>query len=375
MKNITIITSGHPPFDERIYWKFARSFRENGWNTVILCSTMEINQESEGVLLHGFNGENLSKREKINKFISSLEEFKPDVIICCEPLTIIAAARYRKVNKTTKVIADITEWYPENVASKYPYPQRLLKFIFLYLFNIYTVNKADALIIGETAKKKRYDLIAPFKKKEIIGYYPVVKYFKYSLPELYSEFVLCYAGLISFERGIKMLVRAASEIAKRHPYLKIKVKLVGKFQYSSEEEEFSTFTKQYKNVNVENAGWTSYDKISDYLQDVHLCFDLRIRNFIYKNSLPIKVFEYMAAGKPFIYSDIKPIREELNFEYCGHLVNPNNLKEICETAEKYLKDRELLSIHSRNGRMIIEKEKNWERESVKLISFINQILV
>jgi len=82
----------------------------------------------------------------------------------------------------------------------------------------------------------------------------------------------------------------------------------------------------------------------------------------------------MAAGKPFIYSDIHPIRREMNYGFCGQLVNPNDINEITEAIEKYLRDRELLKVHSSNGRKIIEQGKNWESESVKLINFINRFL-
>jgi glycosyltransferase involved in cell wall biosynthesis len=374
MNNICIVTSGHPPFDERIYWKFACSLKENGYTTTIISSTLDISKDEEGIYIQGFNGENLSKSEKINKLKAYLTEFQPDYIICCEPLTILAARAYQKQQKNnTKVIADITEWYPENVSSKLSFPKRFFVFLMLYLFNIYAVNQADALIIGEEGKKKRYDFIAPFKKKVIIGYYPVLKYFHYSLPDINTDYVLCYAGLISFQRGIKTLLKAASGLASRHPYLNIRVKLLGKFQSADEQREFLVFSGQFKKITVEYAGWTSYDKISDHLRDVHICFDLRIRNFIYNNSLPIKIFEYMAAGKPFIYSDIQPIKDEIDYDYCGQLVNPYSINDITEAAEKYLKDRNLLAIHSRNGRMMIENDMNWEKESEKLIDLIRHV--
>jgi glycosyltransferase involved in cell wall biosynthesis len=369
--NICILTSGHPPFDERIFWKFALSLNENGFNTAIICSTMDISREEKGIILKGFQSENISKREKITKLKELLCEYNPSQIICCEPVTIIAASEYRnEQRKECRIISDVTEWYPENVAHKKKGFARYLTFILLYFFNIYASSKADVIIIGERAKAKRYKFIAPFKKQVIIGYYPVLKYFGYSLTPVENELVLCYAGLISFERGIKTLLKTAVKIAEKYPIIKIKVKFIGKFQSSVEERELKKYTETLKNVKVEYAGWTTYDRISGLLKDVHICFDLRIKNFIYKNSLPIKIFEYMAAGKPFIYTDINPIREELHYDYCGQLVNPYDINEITEAVEKYIKDRELLTIHSVNGRRIIEQEKNWEKESLKLISLV-----
>jgi glycosyltransferase involved in cell wall biosynthesis len=371
MKKICIVTTGHSPFDERIFWKFALSLKEHGFNTSIICSTMDISKEENGIYIKGFNGENINKREKINKLKEYISEFQPGIIIACEPVAILAAAEYRSKNKV-KVIADITEWYPENVAFKYPSIKKYISYYPLYLFNAWAVNKADALIIGEQGKKKRYDLIAPFKKKIVIGYYPVLKYFTYSPGIIDQEYVLCYAGHISLERGIKTLVIAASELAVRHPNIKVRVKFLGQFDRSDEQKEFFNFTEKYKKIKIEYAGWTTYDKISDHLKDAHICFDLRIRNFIYNNSLPIKIFEYMAAGKPFIYSDIDPIKKEFDYTLCGQLVNPDDLNEIVVAAEKYLNDRKLLLLHARNGRKLIEEDRNWEKESLKLIEFISR---
>jgi glycosyltransferase involved in cell wall biosynthesis len=373
MKKITIVTSGHSPFDERIYWKFARTLQENGFTTSVVCSTMDITNEEDIISIKGFNGENLNKKRKINKLTEYLSIFQPDIIICCEPLTILAAAKYGRKKKGVKIIADITEWYPENVALKYSFIRRLYSYYLLYFFNMYAVNKANALIIGEEGKKKRYDLIAPFRKKIVIGYFPVLKYFPYSPRTINTEFVLGYAGTITLDRGIKMLLRVASEVAIRNPNIRVKVKLLGIFQSADEQKEFFSFSKEFNNIDIEYAGTTTYDKISDYLKDVHICFDLRVRNFIYNNSLPIKIFEYMALGKPFIFSDIKPLREEPELGYCGQLVNPNDLNAITEAAGKYLKDRGLLSVQARNGRILIEKEKNWEMESSKLLALISRI--
>jgi hypothetical protein len=41
--------------------------------------------------------------------------------------------------------------------------------------------------------------------------------------------------------------------------------------------------------------------------------------------------------------------------------------------QSYVEDNDLLQAHSQNARRIIEKEKNWERESKKLIGFIESL--
>jgi glycosyltransferase involved in cell wall biosynthesis len=252
--------------------------------------------------------------------------------------------------------------------------KKFSSYIALTLLNIVLNNLSDALIIGEITKQRRYDFISPYKRKIIIGYYPVLRFFEYSPPEFDGKnFTLCYAGLVSFQRGIKTLVEIANLLAEKIKNINIKIKIIGKFQSSVEENEFNELIKESINITIEKAGWTEYNNISNLIKNVDICFDLRDRNFIYNNSLPIKIFEYMAAGKPFIFSDINPIRNELGEINCGFLVDPNDKKEIAQKIEEYIFNSELLKQHAKNGRAIIENGKNWEKESEKLISFMEQL--
>ena len=291
-------------------------------------------------------------------------------------LPIFAALNFRKQNQKTKVILDITEWFPENVAFKFTGLKRWIKYFQLLLPYLYILQKVDHLIIGEVSKKKRYDFIAGSKPKTIIGYYPVVKYFNYKKPDLSKEeIILGYAGVITFERGIKNLFQASVSIADKFHKKKFKLLLFGRFTYQQEETEFREIIAEIKNLTVEFVDWTDYDKMSPVIEKMDICFDLRKRNFIYSNSLPIKIFEYMACGKPFIYSDIKPIRDEIDYEKYGFLVNPDDESEIVNAIEAYLNNPKLAEQHSMNARKLIEENKNWESESNKLIELVNKLLL
>ena len=183
-KKVSIVTSGHPYYDERIFYKFARSLNKNGWEVSIICSTVEsdINLVKDNIHIKGFIGSNLKKSEKVNKFSYYLASTEPDVIVCCEPLPILAANKIRRANRNIKILYDVTEWYPENVAFKFYGIKRFSTYASLFILNIIASNLADAIIIGEKSKKKRYDLIAPYKKKQIVSYYPVLEFFNYSTP-------------------------------------------------------------------------------------------------------------------------------------------------------------------------------------------------
>lgn len=375
-KKVCIVTSGHPAFDERIFWKFAKYLHKAGHSVSIFCSTQEIQQVADGIAITGFNGTSYKKWKKIDEFYSLINQFNPNLIICSEMLPVFSALKFRKGNPNAKIILDITEWYPENIAFKYEGLKRWVKYFQLLVPYVFILQKVDHLIIGEITKKNRYDFLANLKPKTIIGYYPVQKYFNYKKPDLSNEeIILGYAGVITFERGIKKLLQASVSIANKFPQKKFRLLLFGKFTYENEEVEFKEKISAINNLKIEFVDWTDYDKMSSVIERMDICFDLRMRNFIYSNSLPIKIFEYMACGKPFIYSDIKPIRDEMDYKKYGFLVDPNSETEIVSAIESYLNNPELVEQHSMNARKLIEESKNWEIESKKLIEMVNKLLL
>ncbi len=375
-KRICLVTSGHPPFDERIFWKFGQSLNENGFSVSIICSTEQINKVINDISILGFDGYSYNKKKKIDSFYDLITDFNPDIIICSEMLPVFAALKFKGKSSNAKIILDVTEWFPENVAYKFHGLKRWIKYFQLLIPFLYVLQKVDHLIIGEVFKKKRYNLLAASKPKIVIGYYPILKYFNYKKPDLSKEeIILGYAGVITFERGINKLLQVSISIADKFPQKKFELLLFGRFTYQSEEVEFKQKLSSIHNVEVVFVDWTDYDKMSTVIEKMDICFDLRERNFIYSNSLPIKIFEYMACGKPFIYSDIKPIRDEIDYEKYGFLVNPDSESEIINAIESYLSNPKLVEEHSINARKLVEENKNWENESKKLIGMVNKILL
>jgi len=179
---------------------------------------------------------------------------------------------------------------------------------------------------------------------------------------------------LTFDRGILNLLKVCESIAKKYPKRNFKLIIFGRFTNQKEKISFKKKISTLNNLEIEFENWKDYDHMISVIEQMVLCFDLRKRNFIYRNSLPIKIFEYMACGKPFIYSDIKPIRDELDFKNYGFLVNPNNQSEIVSAIENYLNNPGLADQHSVNARRLIEESKNWETESHKLLELVKKLL-
>ena len=68
-------------------------------------------------------------------------------------LPIFAALKFKKNDGNTKIIMDITEWFPENVAFKFNGVKRWIKYFQLLIPYFYVLQKIDHLIIGEAFKR------------------------------------------------------------------------------------------------------------------------------------------------------------------------------------------------------------------------------
>ena len=135
--NIAFLTSGHEPFDDRIFYNMARTLSA-GNNVSIISSRQELTDVADGININCFEGNELPKRDKIRKFTEYLADFKPSVIICSEPLPVLAANLYsKKTYGKIRIIYDITEWYPSK-KNLIPHSLLIRWFIFLKLliFNL-----------------------------------------------------------------------------------------------------------------------------------------------------------------------------------------------------------------------------------------------
>ncbi|MHC1736940.1 MAG: glycosyltransferase family 4 protein [Ignavibacteriaceae bacterium] len=369
MPKIALLSTGHPPKDDRIFHKFAKSLTSEGHTVEIITSTANLRSTEGQISFNCFFEPEIHSLPKLKKLTSLISAFAPDAIICSEPFALFTAFLYSlKSKKKPKLLLDVTEWYPENVSHKKKGLSRFLSFSLLYMFNILIANLAKGLIIGEILKKKRYDIISPFRKKIIVSYYPPLRLFNYT-PKNKSEksFTICFTGLLTRYRGFERVLSVAQALQEKNPDTTVHLKLIGKFTDDAMRELYSKTRAKLKITLVD---WVSYESFPGELAEADVCLDLRDTEFVYNNSLPIKIFEYLACGKPVIYSRLKSLTPLFTESQFGFMVSPDDIEETLKALQSYLNDPDLLKFHAKNGRELIERCYNWETEEKKLISFL-----
>ncbi len=370
--NIVIATTGHPPFDERIFYKFAVSLRLSGHAVSIVSAQQESTNESEGIKIKGFDGTSFSKKDKIEKLYGEIAAFNPSLVICCEPLAIPAAHRYKKKsNEPVKIIYDITEYYPhQNTLNQYSGISRMVQYIRLSMFNVYASNLADYLFIGEEGKARLYDIIAPSRKKAIIGYYPPKRYFHY-FPPAYdgTNFTLCYAGSNAGSSGFRRFIELINMAAQRFPDKSFTAKVIGMETESGRDKGLRSFS----NIKTIYTGRTNYKDYPAKFEGTDVCIDLRDKNIVFNRSLPIKVFDYIACGKPFIFSDLDSFKGYDDLRDAGLMTDPDDLESALKRISLYVNHPEKLREDSLTAYKLFEEKYNWENVEKKMIEIIDSL--
>ena len=371
---IAFLTSAHPPLDDRIFYHFAKSLIK--YNPVIISSIEELETTKDSIIIDSFRHSSGSKKNKIIRFVEKLNKYNPNIIICSEPITIIAAHKYNKrTNSKARIIFDITEWYPskKNIEGLSTL-SKLIKLFILSIFNIYSSIYANAFIFGEYYKSIPYRILFPFKKNITVSYYPDLKYLIHTPPsKLTNEICMGYSGKLSKEKGIFNFMNAIQELTKLVPEFNIKVKIIGEFASEIEKDKFNNQIKNMPQLEAIIMPQIPFEKFSCELQNIDLFFDLRAIDFENTRCLPIKLFYYMACERPVIYSNLKAINHEIkNFNF-GYLVNPHQPKEIAALIHNYIINNELYMEHSKLARINVEKIYNWNNIKQTLTDFIDTI--
>jgi glycosyltransferase involved in cell wall biosynthesis len=93
----------------------------------------------------------------------------------------------------------------------------------------------------------------------------------------------------------------------------------------------------------------------------------------YLDALPVKMFEYMAAGIPVIASDFPLWREIVLGNQCGLCVDPMDPTAIAKAID-------FLVIHpaearqmGENGRRAVLERYNWSVEQAKLLTYYKNL--
>jgi glycosyltransferase involved in cell wall biosynthesis len=374
-QKILFLTTSHRYDDERILYHQALELIAEGYAVKISSLSANYVGTLDGVETESYSILEQPKKNKIQKLMDIGNAFRPNIIICSEPLAVVAAQKIKQ-NSNCKIIYDVTELYPSNrMLSSYPKITRPFHWLKFSLINIYSGYISDAFIFGEKTKMFPLTTFFPSKKKILLSYFPSAKYIETRINTLRKDSInLCYTGNLSKEKGIGNFFQVLDKLHEQKPDLKIKATIIGSSRTSEDANYFNSLIKKYDFINCDVEKTIDFKLFSKAINEADICFDLRDLNTENNKCLPIKIFYYAASGKPVIFTDLKATRENVEVnENFGYLVNPTDSEEITKHITNYLENPEIYTQHANNAVNLYKTRYNWELIKDEFLQFIKNV--
>lgn len=365
-EKICHISTVHNIYDDRIFFKECRSLVNAGYEVSLLVQN-HTDENVDGVQIYGLK----TYQSRLARIVKgTFEAFNKarktgaKLFHFHDPELMFLGILLKISGK--KVVYDVHEDLPKQVLYKEWINSKFIKKIFsklIYFFEQFSCLFFDGIVAATEDIATKF----PKSKTIVLRNFPIkslVKNDNLISKENKDTFVLVYAGGLSKIRGIKEIIESVGLVDE-----KVRLWLFGEFENTAYFEECKRLPGWGK---VKYFGYKKMDEVYHHVQqaDVGIALLYPIRNYL--TSLPVKAFEYMASGKPFIMSDF-PFWKEM-FGECALFADPFKPMEIAERITDLKTNKELLSSLGEKGKELIETKYSWEVEQEKLFELYNRIL-
>jgi glycosyltransferase involved in cell wall biosynthesis len=265
------------------------------------------------------------------------------------------------------VIYDVHEDYPAAVAENGRLPY-LLQRVFppVVLFFEWFGSMIFSGIVAVTPQ-----IAARFRtnKTVVVRNWPIIAEYENSVgrPMIARQHEVAYIGTITLNRNVIGMLDAIHLARDVDAVLR----LAGDFPVQLDEEKARVHCGWER---VKFDGRISRGEVADLLSSVRAGL-LVLKPIKHETlTLPIKLFEYMAAGLPVVYSDFPVWREIVGEVRCGLPVDPLKPEEIADAIRWILENPEEAAEMGQRGREAAFTRYNWESQVKGLFCLYDKLL-
>lgn len=359
---IVHLSSVHSRSDTRIFIKQCRSLAAHGHDVSLVVADGKGDEEKDGV--HIMDVGRLSGR--LNRMIKTTRQvfdmavsLNADVYHLHDPELIPIGLKLKHSKKI--VVFDSHEDVPKQLRGKPylgPVSRRVLPKA-VALVERHVCSRFNGVIAATPSIRDKF--LAINQHTVDVNNFPLLGELDTSLQWTEKECEVCYIGAIGANRGIREIVRACEFLKST-----ARLNLGGNFSEADLKNEVTAYP-----------GWTHVNELGFLARaDVRNVLSRSVAGLVtlhpapnYLDSLPVKMFEYMAAGIPVIASNFPLWRDIVERGGCGLCVDPLDPKAIAAAIDHLVMNPDIARSMGERGRRLVLQQYNWSTEEEKLLGF------
>ena len=185
--------------------------------------------------------------------------------------------------------------------------------------------------------------------------------------------VLLYIGTLADWQGLDVVVKSLPHILEKHP---VQLRIVGR----GRSRQRKLLAKQIRKLGVDEhvvvEPAVPHHEVPALVAESDICvapLGLNDRN-VTQGACPIKVLEYMAAGRPLLASNMPIVRELVREDVDALLFSPNDPEDLARQVLMLLDDLELSKRLAESASQRALTKFTWHESQKKLLKVYGKLL-
>jgi glycosyltransferase involved in cell wall biosynthesis len=360
------LTSVHQRTDTRIFYKMCTSLAYSGIDVTLIISDGNGNDYLNNVKVVDVGSQPKNKFKRMTKTVVNMYRKALEVDAAIYHLhdpELLTLGMLLKINGK-KVVYDAHEDVPRQIENKHwiPIPLRNITAAIIEAVENFVARRLNAVVAATPLISNRFLKVNPVVVT--IHNYPLLSEFlKVPLKKPLNR-DLCYVGALTRERGIIELLSALTILSDT------RLIACGPFESPAFEVEL----RQHSGWKyVDYRGIVSRDEVAEIIGNSQIGLVTLLPTPNQVESLPVKMFEYMASGTPVLASNFYLWNSIVEKSCSGRSVDPSKPELIANEIRNMLSDRNKLFLMGEAGRNITLHKYNWESEFSNLSDLYAQI--
>lgn len=376
MANIVVVWQSDYPWDVRID-KMVRTLVKSGNSVTVLANNKNACSEKYylGAVIERLDHQVIPfplSQTWARKIAEVIERAEADILLVRDlPLFLPAYQAAKRYG--IPIWLDMAEDYPAtflDMDRRFHEKLMIKNYYFARIYERFAIHKADVILVVCQESKTRLEKagISP-QKIVIMENFPDAYFLSNHVPRQNQRqpFNLIYTGNFGKKRGLETTIDAIALVRKNYNiHFTIaggtlnQIRLLKQYIYEKQCECNVTFLGKIDYLDLANAISRTDVGVVPHLNTLHTC-----------TTMPNKIYDYLAVGKPVIVSDVTPLKRVVEENGVGLCFNSGDADSLANCILEFLESPELYNVMKNNARKAYANLR-WELQEAKLIDLIER---